>query len=424
MKSTHDLLTDLVAVARSHSGYFRETLAGLPAAAWQLTDIPVTDPAAYWRGSSSVDSWPVLTARPTDAVIFKTGGTTGDGKPSVFTRAEWRAFTTAFGRGLSRQLVDGDRVANLFFSGDLYASFLFIHGALAHGPKAVVELPFSGAMDAMELAHGLNAYKATVVAGVPQHLTGLASRWLERGLRFPSVQTILFGAESMFGDQASLLAQVFPNARVGSVGCASVDGGLIGWADRSCGKGEHIAFEDETLVEILDEQTSAPIEEPGVRGMLVVTDLHRRLMPIIRYPTGDAACWLVHPGDRRAFSLLGRSNRGHRLRVGSVALFPDELAPTVQAHPGVLGWQWIVDRDDGRDRLTLQLGCSNTSGDGLPALRESILAANPSVASLCDSGALSMRVLASCPDTLRLHRRSGKVLRIIDLREHAGATLP
>jgi phenylacetate-CoA ligase len=424
-KSIRHLLTELIATSRARSGYFQASLAGLPAVGWRWEDIPVTDPATYWHGSSSLDSWPVLTARPTDAVIFKTGGTTGDGKPSVFTRQEWRALTTAFGWGLSHQLVDGDRVANLFFSGGLYASFLTIHDSLAHAPLAVVELPFTGSMDPAELAHGLDAYKATVVAGIPQHLTGLASGWLSRGQRFPSVRTILFGAESMFGDQASLLAEVFPNARLGSVGCGSVDGGLIGWADPSCAKGEHFVFEGETLLEIIDEETGTPIEEPGVRGMLVVTDLHRRLMPVIRYPTGDAACWLARPGDpRRAFSLLGRTHRGHRLRVGSIALFPDELAPMVEAHPGVAGWQWIVDRDDGRDRLTLRLGCFTGKDEDLPALRDSILAANPGVASLCIDGALSIRVLASSPDTLRLHHRSGKVLRVVDLREHAGDHLP
>lgn len=43
----------------------------------------------------------LLTGPMTDGVVFKSGGTTGAPKFSVFTHGEWDAFVTAFGRGMA-----------------------------------------------------------------------------------------------------------------------------------------------------------------------------------------------------------------------------------------------------------------------------------------------------------------------------------
>lgn len=77
--------------------------------------------------------------------MFKTGGTTGTPRFSCYTREEWREFVTAFGAGLvDAGLRPGHRVADLFYAGELYASFLFILDSLAHAPVANVRLPIGG----------------------------------------------------------------------------------------------------------------------------------------------------------------------------------------------------------------------------------------------------------------------------------------
>ncbi len=47
---------------------------------------------------------------------------------------------------------------------------------------------------------------------------------------------------------------------------------------------------DNVQVEIMDN-AGQPIYSPGVRGSIVVTGLHQRLLPFIRYATGDLGAW-------------------------------------------------------------------------------------------------------------------------------------
>ena len=52
-------------------------------------------------------------------------------------------------------------------------------------------------------------------------------------------------------------------------------------------------------------------------GLLVLTNLNRRLMPLIRYPVGDLACWREPARHAmRKFAFKGRSASSQRVRVG------------------------------------------------------------------------------------------------------------
>lgn len=111
--------------------------------------------------------------------------------------------------------------------------------------------------------------------------------------QLPRVTLLLFGSESLFAEQLLLLKQVFPNARIASIRCAGVDSSLIGASTPECLAGEHRVFEPETIVQIIDEEAGKTILEEGDTSMLVVTNLTRKLMPLIRYPVGDLA-WPHH----------------------------------------------------------------------------------------------------------------------------------
>ena len=220
-------------------------------------------------------------------------------------------------------------------------------------------------------------------------------------------------------EQIALLKQVFPLARIGSVGCASVDAGLIGYADPDCAHGEHRVFDEDSVVEIVDEDSGEPIEEPGRRGLLLVTNLQRRLMPVIRYPSGDLACWREAPGPNRKFALLGRAGNGHRIRVGTLSLFPEELGRALSELHELLGWQLDISREDGRDRLVLLLA-ARTPLD-LERMRQALLAKQPAIAELCQADRLSLALRQTTPEAMRTHPRSGKLMRVVDRRDYQPA---
>jgi phenylacetate-CoA ligase len=413
-------LEQLVPYIRQHSNFYSKHLEYLPSTGVTLKDLPLTDVSDYWTGSNDLSHWPVLTGNVDDALVFKTGGSTSQGKLAVYSYEEWQTLVSAFGNSLSSQLNNGDRVANLFFSGDLYASFLFIHDSLAHVGRSICEFPFTGDVELDVLADAIARHRINVLAGVPAQLLQFSAYLAQHRRVLCGVETLLYGGESLFAPQLAILGEVFPNARIASIGYASVDAGLIGASDRDCALGEHRVFEQQTLLEIVDEYTGEVIEECDRTGLLVLTNLTRRLMPLLRYPVGDRACW-CEPAETpmRKFALKGRSAHSRRIRVGVLSLFTEEIHEIVQSAARSEQWQLQIEQVGHKDLLSLmwvpepQL---QTVEPARRALREALLAHYPAIDDLSREGLLELRVLACATTDLKLHPRSGKQLRVLDMR--------
>jgi len=158
----------------------------------------------------------------------------------------------------------------------------------------------------------------------------------------------------LYDDQIRLLKTAFPGVVANSIGYASVDGGHLGYFDcNRCSNFEHMPFKNSSIVEIIDPETSEPITELGKPGLLIYTNLTRKLMPIIRYPVGDMACWVDRDGR---FKLKGRSDIG--ARIGPVTLGRDDVVAVIKAsglEANISTFQMIIDHIDGLDRLTLRV---------------------------------------------------------------------
>ncbi|WP_157880421.1 hypothetical protein [Streptomyces katrae] len=154
--------------------FYQALYASLPPDTDRLTDLPVVDQQAFWAANTPRDNR-VLTGPLSEATVYKTGGTTGSPKFSVYTRDEWRTFVTAFGQGLvDTGLRPGHRVADLFYAGELYASFLFVLDSLAHAPVDNVRLPVGGGAPPESTIPTLRDLAAQVLAGTPTTLCRLA----------------------------------------------------------------------------------------------------------------------------------------------------------------------------------------------------------------------------------------------------------
>ncbi|MEB0046792.1 MULTISPECIES: AMP-binding protein [unclassified Pseudomonas] len=421
-------LEQLVHYIREHSPFYNEHFKDVPRENLTLSDLPLIDVGHYWSASHNLAHWPVLTAPVEDAVVFKTGGSTGVIKLAVYTHEEWQALVSAFGESLSCQLNKGDRIANLFFAGDLYASFLFIHDALAHATVSISEFPFTGHVDFQGLAAAIGDHRINVLAGVPAQLLKFAAYLTQQNRVLSEVDSVLYGGESLFAGQLAVLAHVFPNARVASIGYASVDAGLIGSSDREAALGEHRAFDQHTVLEIIDEHSGEIIEECNRVGRLVVTNLGRRLMPIVRYPVGDRACW-VEPANtpRRKFALRGRSLHSQRVRVGVMSLLTEDIQDTIKRLGNSDQWQLLIEHPRHKDRLSIywvpEPGTTDIDRLNL-ALYQALLDLYPQIDQQTRDGLLDFRVMPCSVTDLTLHPRSGKQLRVLDLRTYATSAEP
>ncbi|MEU1075858.1 MULTISPECIES: AMP-binding protein [unclassified Streptomyces] len=415
-------LSDLIRFARHNSPFYQELYASLPPDASRLTDLPVVDQEAFWA-ANTLDGNRVLTGPLSEATVYKTGGTTGAPKFSVYTRDEWRTFVTVFGQGLvDTGLRPGHRVADLFYAGELYASFLFLLDSLAHAPVDNVRLPIGGAAPLESTVATLREFAAQVLTGTTTTLCRLAEHVLAAELRLDAVELVLFGGEALFADQRRLLAAAFPNAAIRSVGYASVDAGLLGRPVPGPDPRVHRAFTPHSVVEILDDTTGEPITEPGRPGRAVVTSLFRRLMPVIRYPAGDRAEWT--DTERGHFRILGRAEEG--VRVGPVSLYAQDAQDAVaqaDIEGRIAGMQLVVRRWEGRDGLVLRL--ATAPGDDDPAVLDVLAkavvteleSARPLYPDSVTAGFVHpLSVEWARHRDLAVNPRTGKLVRVLDER--------
>jgi phenylacetate-CoA ligase len=247
--------------------------------------------------------------------------------------------------------------------------------------------------------------------------------WLERqSLVLEGVETLLYGGESLFAAQLQFLHRVFPNARIASIGYASVDAGLIGISARDCALGEHRMLERHNRLEIIDEVSGEVIEECNRNGRLVVTNLTRRLMPVIRYPVGDLACWREPSGTpMRKFALMGRGMSSQRVRVGVLSLDTGDIGDLVQSVGTSDNWQLVIEQQGKKDLLSLRWVPGTLTPDislTTSRLRRALIDQYPLIGTLHNDQLLDLHVIACAGDELTCHPRSGKRQRVVDRRDY------
>ncbi len=131
-------------------------------------------------------------------------------------------------------------------------------------------------------------------------------------------------------------------------------------------------MEDAQYVEILHVDNGQPVVE-GTEGDMVVTCLYKDdIYPIIRFNTHDVTRTLTTPSSlglnlRRIEGFLGRSD--NMVKIRGINVFPQALAPILEAHPAFAG-EFICEalRDAaGRDALTVRIEAHCAADDPVVA---------------------------------------------------------
>ena len=347
-------LSEIIEYAKIHSPYYRELYKDVNK--FELTELPIIDQTKFWKSE-------VLTSKNPDGMVFKSGGSTGAAKYSYFTNLEWQSFCESFGMGMAQGILEsGDRIANLFYAGDLYASFLFIKDSLQFIPVENIKLtifPIAGQTEHLQILNTLNEFKINTIVGVPSAILTLLEKYSSNKSQYPNlkIDKLLFGGEALYDDQRKALITIFPNVKISSIGCASVDGGLIGYSSKDCELGEHRVFDGAHIIEIVDPDTNEVINEKYKIGKILLTNLSRKLMPIIRYPAGDLAMWIEDVSSpNRKFKLQGRSEEAARLGTLSV-YFEDTREMVMKTLDDCQGvqFQMLVKDFDEKDELILRI---------------------------------------------------------------------
>lgn len=142
-------------------------------------------------------------------------------------------------------------------------------------------------------------------------------------------------------------------------------------AECEAGGGMHL--NPHYIVEVVDAEDHTPVA-PGDPGVIVLTDLERRAMPIIRYFTSDLTSGLdLTPCEcgrttPRLGRILGRT--GEIPRVKGLFVVPRQVAAALE--PFRVGrFQLVIDRPDHRDHLVVRVEAPEAS----PGLAEGLATA-------------------------------------------------
>lgn len=128
----------------------------------------------------------------------------------------------------------------------------------------------------------IRRFRPAYLYGYASALYTLAQMMLQRGttLGIP-LKAVVSTAESLHEHQRQAIAAAFAAPVVNEYGAR--DGGIIAY---QCPVGNMHAFSENSYLEVVDPLTHIPVF-PGVPGALLVTDLHNKAMPRLRYQLGD-----------------------------------------------------------------------------------------------------------------------------------------
>ena len=234
----------------------------------------------------------------TARIVFSSGGSTGDPKYTLLRVSEVLKNSAVHGQGYrSCGVLPEDIVATWGMPGLLNSEFT-IYLALAQCQCAI--LPIGDGTSPDKLLQLLKESCANVLLVMPSDLAPLASLLLSRDQRLENVKLIITGGEPLFESDRIRFSRLFGrNVRFRSV-YQSSDVGSIGYQCGYCDTGEHHLNVDFQLAELID------FDSAGV-GELVLTNLCRELMPVVRRKTGDmvsvrrGACACGSPAPRIRF---------------------------------------------------------------------------------------------------------------------------
>ena len=413
---------ELISFARKYSPYYRKYYAHLPEHVSELNAVPVLDHPSFWAANTGLPpDNQVITGPLTDGAIFRTGGTTAVPKASYVTREELRQGSQAYVACLDRVgLRPGDRVANLLYGGDLYKGFLDLALTLMDTPTPNVHLSI-GVAPLDSQAWTLRAYAATVIVAMPTVVCRLADYMIKLGHSVSSVRLVLYVGEYLHKDQKILLRGAFPSAKIGPVQYVAVDGGSIGMPDSSPGDVDqepttYTVNKSSMIMELITDGGES-ITAEGIKGNIVITNLARHLMPIIRYPMGDVAEWIDY--ESRKFRLCGRGAVGVRLGPTSYDMVSlKEIVTSSLRNEKCNGFQVLLRRANGKDEMVFRIACQPQDPEqSSRRIQEEMDRIHEEFAKEVAEGFVNPLVIewVSVQD-LHYNARTGKLKEIVDLR--------
>lgn len=361
------------------------------------------------------------------ARIHASSGTTG--KPTVvgYTKKDLQVFAEVVARSLAAAGARPGMMLHNAYGYGLFTGGLGLHGGAEALGMTVV--PVSGGMTERQVML-IQDFRPEVISCTPSYAQTLAEEFRKRGVspEALSLEYAVLGAEPW---TEAIRKQVDEGLGVRSTniyGLSEIIGPGVANECVEERQGSHI-WEDHFLPEVVDPDTGEPLPE-GKVGVLVLTNLTKEAMPLLRYWTGDltfltyepCACGRTHV---RMGPILGRTD--DMLIIRGVNVYPTQVEAVLLGIPEVVPYYQIVVRREGTlDEAELKVEVSEDffREIGEKALSDEVIEADHRLHALRDKVAhkikdtigVSMRVTLLAPGQAP-RSEGGKLRRVLDLRK-------
>ncbi len=256
--------------------------------------------------------------------IHSSSGTTGKPVVSGYTKKDIDNWSEILARGLTDWGVTSkDIVQNTHGYGLFTGGFGIHYGAQKIG-ATVVPISTGQTRRQIEL---MNDFESTCLIVTPSYGLYIAEVAKEEGFnpRDFGLNVIGFGSEAWTEEMRQRLEDTYGVPAYNIYGLTEMMGPGVG-VECSKQNGLHIA-EDYYLPEIIDSTTGKHLPE-GTHGELVLTNIEREGMPIIRFRTKDITALDYSPCDcGRTFCRMERitGRTDDMIKVKGVAVFPSQI---------------------------------------------------------------------------------------------------
>lgn len=407
----------IIDYARKHSPYYSERFKKFgdnPA----LTDLPLIDQNDFWA-NAAMKGGSILTGRQMDGQVLKSGGTTGAPKYAPYTADEWDTMCRINGFYMSKSgLKNGDRIANLFYSGGMYGSFIYVYSVLQQALCKTLLFNIGGQSAIEDMVSSIVSMDINVIAGIPSIIMKVIEYVEKNRVENFNVDVIYFAGETLYIDQREVIYRTLgKKVDFRSMSLAGNDYGLVGYFSSDCGFNEHRVCDSACVFELIDPDTNEVITEENRVGKIYITSLYKLLMPLIRYPIGDMGMYTEPLGTPdRKFKLLGRSEEA--ARIGVVSMYVSDIGRILN-NLGITvnGYQLIISHRDKLDQLTVKIAPGDLNGKNKDDILKVLFKERPLFLDSIGKGIIHPVEIQFCQmENLEFNQRTGKLKSLIDLR--------
>ena len=292
--------------------------------------------------------------------FHQTSGTTGAPLICLDTEDGWQWMTRCWGYVYGAAGVTDEDIVFCAFSFGPYLS----HWAAISGARDIGAICISGGgMNSEQRLNAILVNRCTVLVCTPTYALHLAEVARERSIDLASsaLRVSIHAGEpgASLPNVKRLIEESFGTICFDHAGATEVGP----WAfDCGLGEGAIHLNEAEFIFEVVEPENDRTVAE-GVKGELVITNLGRAGMPVLRYRTGDLVEMTTSPCPcGRRFSrikggVLGRAD--NMLIVRGVNIYPSAIDNMIRSIPDVVEYEVEIRRVRGLDDLLIKVEIGN-----------------------------------------------------------------